>query len=196
MAKKKCPQSISPLNYAKCLQQVCNLNCPLARLVLEVDHGDHRCPPLGVRRWGKDNNRLGVTSNCRGVPSQLLPSPVLHTSASGPTLMSVESAGKQRLIGVCPDANCDPEDCSPPGSSLSMGKRTGVGCHFLLQGIFSKQALNLLLLHWQADSLPLRHQSVKDLLLGDYVVRNLQNGTRIHQESKVPRWEISIWNTV
>ena len=30
-------------------------------------------------------------------------------------------------------------DCSPPGSSVhkdSPGKNTGVGCHFLLQGIF------------------------------------------------------------
>ena len=44
---------------------------------------------------------------------------------------------------------------------LSMGfssKNTGVGCHFLLQGIFLTQGLNphlLCLLHWQVDSLPL-----------------------------------------
>ena len=40
------------------------------------------------------------------------------------------------------------------------GKNTGVGCHFLLQGIFPTQGLNprpLHLLHWQADSLPLCH---------------------------------------
>ena len=33
---------------------------------------------------------------------------------------------------------CDPIDCSPPGSSVHgifQGKNTGVGCHFLLQGI-------------------------------------------------------------
>ena len=35
------------------------------------------------------------------------------------------------------------------------GKNTGVACHFLLQGIFPTQGLNLHLLHWQADSLPL-----------------------------------------
>ena len=38
------------------------------------------------------------------------------------------------------------------------GKNTGVGCHFLLQGIFPTQGSNqylLHLLHWQADSLPL-----------------------------------------
>ena len=42
----------------------------------------------------------------------------------------------------------------------SPGGNTGVGCHFLLQGIFPTQGLNphlLCLLHWQAGSLPLRH---------------------------------------
>ena len=38
------------------------------------------------------------------------------------------------------------------------GKNTGVGYHFLLQGIFPTQALNLHLIHWQVDSLPLSHQ--------------------------------------
>ena len=37
------------------------------------------------------------------------------------------------------------------------GKNTGVGCHFLLQGTFPTQGSNLHLLHWQMDSLPLRH---------------------------------------
>ena len=39
-------------------------------------------------------------------------------------------------------------------------KNTGVGCHFLLQGIFSSQSSNLCLLHllhWQENSLPLCH---------------------------------------
>ena len=38
------------------------------------------------------------------------------------------------------------------------GKNTGVGCHFLLQGIFLTRGLNprlLSLLHWQSCSLPL-----------------------------------------
>ena len=42
----------------------------------------------------------------------------------------------------------------------SPGKNTEVGCHFLLQGIFLTQGLNLCLLHllhWQVDSLPLSH---------------------------------------
>ena len=32
------------------------------------------------------------------------------------------------------------------------------GLHFLLQGIFLTQGLNLHFLYWQADSLPLSHQ--------------------------------------
>ena len=40
------------------------------------------------------------------------------------------------------------------------GKNTGVGCHFLLQGIFWTQTLKpglLHFLHWQADFIPLSH---------------------------------------
>ena len=40
------------------------------------------------------------------------------------------------------------------------GKSTRVGCPFLLQGIFLTQRLNLHLLSWQVDSLPLRQQSI------------------------------------
>ena len=42
----------------------------------------------------------------------------------------------------------------------SPGKNTGVGCHFLLQGIFLTIGLNshlLCPLHWQVGSLPLSH---------------------------------------
>ena len=40
------------------------------------------------------------------------------------------------------------------------GKNNGMGCHFLLKGIFSTQGLNLCLLHllhWQVDSVLLSH---------------------------------------
>ena len=40
----------------------------------------------------------------------------------------------------------------------SSGKNTGVGCHFLLQGIFPTQGSNPRLLHLQAKSLPLSLQ--------------------------------------
>ena len=55
---------------------------------------------------------------------------------------------------------CDLMDCSPqaPLSMNSPGKSTGVGCHFLLHGIFPTQGSNpclLRLLHWHGRSLPL-----------------------------------------
>ena len=55
----------------------------------------------------------------------------------------------------------DPKDCSPPGSSVHScpsGKNTGVGCHFLLQGIFLTQELNPGLLHCRQILYHLSHQ--------------------------------------
>ena len=46
----------------------------------------------------------------------------------------------------------------------SPGNNTGVGCHFLLWGIFLTQGLNLYLLsllRWQADSLPLEPENLR-----------------------------------
>ena len=45
-----------------------------------------------------------------------------------------------------------------PCSWSSPGKNTGVGCLFLLQGIFPDQRLNQHLQHWQPGSLPPSHQ--------------------------------------
>ena len=45
---------------------------------------------------------------------------------------------------------CNPMDCSPPGSSVHgilPGKNTGMGSHFLLQGIVPTQGLNPAVLH-------------------------------------------------
>ena len=56
---------------------------------------------------------------------------------------------------------CNPVDFSPARLLCPWdfpGKNTGVGCNFLLQGIFLNQGSNLRLLHWQADSLLLSHQ--------------------------------------
>ena len=53
---------------------------------------------------------------------------------------------------------CAPMDCSPPASSVHgdfPGKDTGLGCWFLLQGIFPTQGSNPslpCLLYWQVDS--------------------------------------------
>ena len=70
----------------------------------------------------------------------------------------------------CPPL-CGPVDCRLPGSSARgicglqsarlfclwnlQARDTGVGCHFLLQGIFLTQGSNLSLMRWQVDSSPL-----------------------------------------
>ena len=60
------------------------------------------------------------------------------------------------LSGSAVSSSFDPMDCSPPGFCArdSLGKNAGVGCYFLLQGIFLTQGLTLAS---QADSLPLSH---------------------------------------
>ena len=53
------------------------------------------------------------------------------------------------MLGSCLTLS-DPLDSSPPGSSLFgifQARNTRVSCHFLLQGIFPIQGLNLRLLH-------------------------------------------------
>ena len=57
-------------------------------------------------------------------------------------------------------------DCNLWGSSVHeiFQEYTGVGCHFLLQGMFLTQGWKprlLRLLHWQVDCLPLSHLFVK-----------------------------------
>ena len=77
-----------------------------------------------------------------------------------------------------------PSGLQPAGSSLHgifSSKNTGVGCHFLLQGIFPTQGLNLCLLcllQWQADSLPLCHlgspkQIIVDSTLMERILLNV-----------------------
>ena len=56
---------------------------------------------------------------------------------------------------------CDPMDGSLPGSSIRgifPGKSTGVGCHFLLQGIFPIQGSNPGLLHFRQILYHLSHR--------------------------------------
>ena len=65
-----------------------------------------------------------------------------------------------RLHRLQPAKLLCPWDCS--------GKNTGVGCHFLLQGIFLTEGSNLHLLHllhWQADPLLLNHMESPHICL-------------------------------
>ena len=61
---------------------------------------------------------------------------------------------------------CDPRGLWPTRLLClwdSPGRNTGVGCHFLLQGIFLTQGSNPPLLYWQADSLVLSYQESSEV---------------------------------
>ena len=93
----------------------------------------------------------------------------------------------------------NPVDCSPPGSLCPWnlpGKNTGVSCHFLLYGIFLTQGSNLcllLLLYWQASSLPLSHLGIC-LPMQEMQFRSLGQEDRLEKEmatySSILAWEI------
>ena len=61
---------------------------------------------------------------------------------------------------------------------------TGVGCYFLLQGIFLIEEYNLCLLHWQVDSLPLS-LAPAPLAAAAGVQHLLQTLFHGHQESRL-----------
>ena len=66
------------------------------------------------------------------------------------------------------------------------GKNTGVGCHFLLQGIFPTQRLNphlLCLLHWQAESLPLHHHLGNPSINNESTYIRMAHRLRFHTNS-------------
>ena len=57
-------------------------------------------------------------------------------------------------------------DCSPPGSlvhGIFQARITGVGCHFLLQGVFLTQGSNSGLLHFRQTLYPLSHQGIPNM---------------------------------
>ena len=71
---------------------------------------------------------------------------------------------------------CNPTNWNPPRFLSPQdfpGKNTGVGWHFLLQGVFPTQLLNLHLLHWQVDSLPQSHQGSLLNLAGKHKTHTL-----------------------
>ena len=65
------------------------------------------------------------------------------------------------------------------------GKNTGVGCHFLLQGIFPTQGSNPNRLHWQVDSLPLSHQGSPSFWLPLWLPLTLPINVRV--KVKIPQ---------
>ena len=107
---------------------------------------------------------VGCTKRVR--PWMLFPRPFLRTVCSKQTWgsISVSPGKKSRSISAfsvhvkalqsCLTL-CSPMDSSPSGSSVPgilQARITGVGCHFLLQGIFPTQGLNPGLPHCRQTS--------------------------------------------
>ena len=73
------------------------------------------------------------------------------------------------------------------------GKKAGVGCHFLLQGIFPTQGLNprlLGLLHWHAGSLPLSRLGALPNSSLSYPPRNTQSPLPAVLTMPGPLWTV------
>ena len=86
----------------------------------------------------------------------------------------------------------------------SLGKSTGVGCHFLLQGIFLTQGWNLYLLHflrWQAVSLPLAPPGKTFRWIVSFIfilgmLHSMQDlSSPIRDWTRPPHWQCRIWTT-
>ena len=56
---------------------------------------------------------------------------------------------------------------------MEFTRQDGVGYHFLLQGFFLTQGLNLCFLHWQADSLPLALPAKPSVMLQSTLIITL-----------------------
>ena len=99
-----------------------------------------------IKKWGKDLNRHFSKENV-----QMANRHVKRCSTS--LIIESESEVAQSCLTLC-----DPMDTRLLRPWDFLGRSTGVGCHFLLQGFFPTQGLNLCLLHLlhrQAGSLPL-----------------------------------------
>ena len=65
-----------------------------------------------------------------------------------------------------------------------LGKKTGVGCHVFIQGIFPIQGSNLYLLHKQADSLLLSHQGSPSISYTPMQNKKFKKGKKKIQQPK------------
>ena len=86
---------------------------------------------------------------------------------------------------------CDLADCSPPGTSVQWdfpGKNIGVGCHFLLQGIFPTQGSNPGLLYQQVDSLPPSHREAQSNYTSIKKKKSNQKTWTSTSEKRTSKW--------
>ena len=85
------------------------------------------------------------------------------------------SGWRSEVAQLCPTL-CDPMDSSLPGCPWDFpSKNTGVGCHFLLQGIFPTQGSNPDLLHCRQMLYRLSHQESQRIL--EWVAYPLSSGS-------------------
>ena len=102
------------------------------------------------------SSSLLLCSSCNG-----LSDPLTHLCACSVPSNSWQPHGLQPARLLCPQD--------------SLGKNTGMGCHFLLQGIFLTQRSNwclLHLLHCQVDSLPLESPRKPSITPCSHPIRN------------------------
>ena len=124
-------------------------------------HGLAHCVPLSIEFF-RQEYWIGLSFPSPGdLPhSGTKPmSPALQTDSS-PSETPRKPKMKVLVAQSCPTL-CDPVDCSLLDSSApwnSPGKNTGVGSHYLLQGVFLTQGWNLSLLHCKWTLNCLSHQ--------------------------------------
>ena len=121
---------------------------------------------LGFLTFQKGSPPCCPTPGPRFVGSETSPWKLRQTSRKGKKNCSecarAQSCCCHRLVAQLYPILCDPMDCSLPGSSVhgkSPGKNAGVSCHFLLQGVFLPQGLNLGLLQCREILYHLSHQT-------------------------------------
>ena len=85
-------------------------------------------------------------------------------------------------------------NCSPSSSFCPWdftGNNNGMGCHFLLQGNFLPPGLNLCLLHWPADTLPLSHQGSLRILIGCF--KKWNSTWFLRSELAMGAWKVCVF---
>ena len=107
-------------------------------------------PCLCVQRCSLGHVRLGNERNC----GKLVP---WFSMNEGECCCLVAKLTLLRPHGLYPNRLLYPWEFP--------GKNPGLGCHFLLQGIFPTQGLNPHLLHRQVDSLPLSHPGSPEMIV-------------------------------
>ena len=116
---------------------------------------------IHVSGWGTWTSDRTVSSHTHSLLPQPLETTNLSSTSVDLSILDILCKWESTVCGICIRLCWLLFSCEVTSDPLqhysrdSPGKNTGVGCHSLPQGIFLTQGLNLHLLHWQVDSLPL-----------------------------------------